>query len=174
MAEASLLTSRQAWERCVGRRERLSGMVVRFGLDDQVDDVVHDAFVAVMAMPRLYPDGFDALLETVVWRRCLVLAASEAARRRLLRHAALQPAPTGDHAEAVVERVHAQWLLRHSGVLREPDVWMLDMVSAGYRRQDIAELSGRSLPEVDRALRAVRRRARDKYEVRTFHSIHVN
>ncbi|SER74406.1 hypothetical protein SAMN04487818_10515 [Actinokineospora terrae] len=169
-----MLTTRQAWDRCVGRRDRLSGMVVRFGLDDQVDDVVHDAFVAVMTMPRLYPDGFDALLETVVWRRCLVIAASEAARQRLLGHAALRPAPTGDHAEMVVEQVHAQWLLRHSGVLREPDVWMLDMVSAGYRRQEIADLSGRSITEVDRALRSVRRRAREKYEVRAFQAININ
>ncbi|GAA3003526.1 hypothetical protein [Actinokineospora diospyrosa] len=162
MADGAVLTTRQAWERCVGRRERLTGMVLRFGLLDQVDDVVHDAFVAVMGMPRLYPAGFDALLETVLWRRCLIIAAGEAARQRLVEHAALHPPATGDHADRVVDQVHAQWLLRRSGVLTEPDIWMLEMVSVGYRRQEIADMSGRTVDEIDRAMRSVRRRARYK------------
>ncbi|GLZ38203.1 hypothetical protein [Actinokineospora sp. NBRC 105648] len=167
---AGLLTSTQAWTRCLQRRTRLRGTVARYGLSDQADDIVHDVFVAVMGMPRLYPDGFDALLDTVLWRRCRMVATFEALQDKLRRKTVLHPGDAGDHADTVLEQVHAGWVLNHIGALSEPDIWMLHMMSLGYRRTDIATLSGRTVTDIDRAVRGIRRRTRDRAYARAGHS----
>ncbi|WP_026423660.1 hypothetical protein [Actinokineospora inagensis] len=156
------MTTDQAWRRCLRRRSRLCGSVARFGLPDHADDIVHDVFIAVMTMPRLYPRGFDSLLDMAVWRRCQAVAIIEAGQQRLGRVATLQPEHPGDPADSVLDQVSAASVLRDCGALGEPDIWMIDMISRGYQKKEVAHLAERSLNDVDRTVRAIRRRSRDK------------
>lgn len=155
-----MLTRDQAWNRCLRRRARLLATAARLGLADQADDIVHDVFVSVMALPRLHAEGFDSLLDIITWRRCMTLLEAEAARRRLARSPLLRDSREEDPAPAVVEALHAQWVLRRCGAREEADVWMLLLVGWGYTQQEIAMLAGTDIPQVDKAVRRVRRRFR--------------
>ncbi|WP_018684849.1 hypothetical protein [Actinokineospora enzanensis] len=157
-----MLTTDQAWARCVRRRPRLRRIVARYGLPEHTDDVVHDVFVAVMSMPRLYPEGFDALLDTAVWRRCKTIATIEATQYRLGFEAVLDPGDTADHSDSVHDRVDARRLLQDSGALTEPYIWVLAMMSLGLHRREISQKTGTPISEVDRAIRGIRRRVREK------------
>ncbi|GAA3886725.1 hypothetical protein GCM10022243_59410 [Saccharothrix violaceirubra] len=157
--ESVPLTPDQAWQRCVRRRDRLRRTVERFGLTEHADDVVHDVFVSVMGKPVLHRDGFDALLDTAVWRRCLAVARKEDRRRRLVHEIGSVPV-VGDHSDSVVDRIHAEWLLRGGGVLVRSEARLLALTGLGYSRGEIARRVGRPVVEIDRVIRALRRRMR--------------
>ncbi len=130
------------------------------GLADEADDVVHDVLVTVMSLPRLYREGFDGLLDTVLWRRCTALLHRRHAHARACRNATLLPAPQPDHAQDVVDRLHAAWALADAAGLEVGHLRVLALLAHGTTRTSIARLTGSTVPDVDRALRVARNHAR--------------
>lgn len=158
MERAQTLASSDAWQLCVRRRHRLHLAAARMGLAEDAEDLVHDTFVEVMKLPRLYRAGFDALLDTVLWRRCRAVQRRNEAHAKLWHDARLLPDIQADHADQVIDRLYAAWLVGCCDCLDTQDLLMLNLVSEGYNHTDIASLTGNT--QVTDALRAVRRKAR--------------
>jgi DNA-directed RNA polymerase specialized sigma24 family protein len=134
------------------------------GLAEQAEDLVHDTFVEVMKTNRLYRAGFDALLDTVLWRRCVAALRREARQARLCRDRRLDTGDEDDHAGRVVDRLYAVWLLDRCDRLDEDDLHVLGLAADRLGYGEIAARTGLSPRAVGDALRSVRRRARRQIE----------
>jgi DNA-directed RNA polymerase specialized sigma24 family protein len=159
-----VLSREDAWRSCLRRERRLRLAAVRMGLAEQAEDLVHDTFVEVMKTNRLYRAGFDALLDTVLWRRCVAALRREARQARLCRDRRLDTGDEDDHAGRVVDRLYAVWLLDRCDRLDEDDLHVLGLAADQLGYGEIAARTGLSPRAVGDALRSVRRRARRQIE----------
>jgi DNA-directed RNA polymerase specialized sigma24 family protein len=157
---SDVLSREDAWQWCVRRERRLRLAAARMGLADQAEDLVHDTFVEVMKTGLLYRVGFDALLDTVLWRRCVAALRRQARQERLCRDGRLVPGDEDDHADRVVDRLYAVWLLGHCDRLDENDLHVLGLAADRLAYDEIAARTGLSARAVGDALRSVRRKAR--------------
>jgi RNA polymerase sigma factor (sigma-70 family) len=158
--DSELLSREDAWRSCVRRERRLRLAAARMGLSEQAEDLVHDTFVEVMRAERLYRTGFDALLDTVLWRRCVAALRRQARLARVCRDSRLVPTDEDDHANRVIDRLYAVWLLDHCDRLDEHDLHVLGLAADSLTYGQIAARTGMSANAVGDALRSVRRRAR--------------
>ncbi|CAL9501669.1 hypothetical protein SUDANB95_03426 [Actinosynnema sp. ALI-1.44] len=154
------LTAEQAWALCVRRHRRLVLLAARMGLAEQAEDLVHDAFVQVMDIPALHESGFDALLDTIMWRRCSATLRRREVEDRVHRNARLLPGEQADHADEVVDRLHAAWLLARCRTLDRLDLGVLHLAGHGWGHRDIAARAGIDVADVRDALRSARAKAR--------------
>jgi DNA-directed RNA polymerase specialized sigma24 family protein len=154
------MSVQQAWQLCVLRRERLLRAAARLGMAEQADDVVHDVFIAVVKLPFLSRDGFESLLDTVLWRRCAALRRRERYHARACRNVILVSLDHPDHSDSVVERVFAATALDSCSVLDDKQLWLLRLVSDGYSQDRIAALADIPATVVNYRLRRARRIAR--------------
>jgi DNA-directed RNA polymerase specialized sigma24 family protein len=165
VSDSDALSRAEAWQLCVRRRRRLLLAATRLGFAEQAEDLVHDTFVDVMKLPGLYRAGFDALLDTVLWRRCAAARRRLAAETRLRCNVRLLPGEQEDHSQQVVDRLYAVWVLDQCrDKLDERKLRMLDLVSLGYSYNDIASHAGISIPAVAEALRYAREKARTQLQ----------
>jgi DNA-directed RNA polymerase specialized sigma24 family protein len=155
-----LLSRQEGWEICARTRRRLLAIADRMGLAHQAEDLVHDTFLTVMQIPRLYRNGFNALLNTVLWRRCTAVARRQALESRVSGNARLLAGDQPDHADSVVDRLHARWVVGQCANLHDADLRILDLVGQGCSYRAIAALTDSSSGEVGEALRSARNRAR--------------
>jgi DNA-directed RNA polymerase specialized sigma24 family protein len=158
------LKAEEAWALCVRRHRRLILLAVRMGLAEQAEDLVHDAFVQAMEVPALYQTGFDALLDTIMWRHCFATRRRQAVEDRVQRDARLRPGVQHDHADEVVDRVHAAWLVSRCGSLARSTVEVLDLAGHGLGHRDIAARTGTDPAAVRDLLRSSRAKARRAIE----------
>jgi RNA polymerase sigma factor (sigma-70 family) len=164
LSEGDVLSWDDAWQLCLRRQRRLLLAAARMGLAEQAEDLVHDTFVQAMQVPRLYRAGFDALLDVVLWRRCAAELRRNACENRLRCDARLWPEDQEDHADRVVDRLHAVWLLDRCDRLTERDRRMLHLAGERYSYRDIAAETGTSKAAVTESLRSARRKARTQIE----------
>lgn len=158
------LSRDDAWQLCLRRQRRLLLAAARMGLAEQAEDLVHDTFVQVMKVPLLYRAGFDALLDVVLWRRCAAELRRTASENRLRCDVRLVPADHEDHADRVIDRLHAIWLLDRCDKLTDRDRWMLHLAGERYSYRHIAAETGTSKAAVTESLRSARRKARTQIE----------
>jgi DNA-directed RNA polymerase specialized sigma24 family protein len=128
---------------------------------EQADDIVHDVFVAVLARPFLFREGFESLLDTVLWRHCEALRRREAHQARVFRTVALAAQDQPDHSDGVIERIYASSALNSCPGLHDKELRLLKLVSEGYSRDRIANLAEISTNVVNYRLRRARRIARE-------------
>ncbi|MFL6122954.1 hypothetical protein [Actinophytocola sp.] len=128
---------------------------------EQADDVVHDVFVAVVKLPFLFREGFESLLDTVLWRRCAALRRRELYQARACRNVVLVAGDQPDHGDRVVERIYAASALNSCAGLGEKELRLLQLVSDGYSQDRIAALTEMSTNVVNYRLRRARRIARE-------------
>jgi DNA-directed RNA polymerase specialized sigma24 family protein len=165
VSDSDALSRDEAWQLCVRRQRRLLLAATRMGLAEQAEDLVHDTFVDVMKLPRLYRAGFDALLDTVLWRHCAAARRRLDTETRLRYNFRLLPGEQEDHSQCVVDRLYAVWLLDQCrDKLDERKLRMLDLVSQGYSYNDIASDTGVTIPAVAEALRYAREKARTQLQ----------
>jgi DNA-directed RNA polymerase specialized sigma24 family protein len=164
LSEGDVLSRDDAWQLCARRQRRLLLAAARMGLAEQAEDLVHDTFVQAMKLPRLYRTGFDALLDVVLWRRCAAELRRNACDARMRCDARLVPEDHEDHADGVIDRLHAVWVLDRCDRLTEQDRWMLHLAGERYSYGDIAAETGTSKATVTESLRSARRKARAQIE----------
>jgi DNA-directed RNA polymerase specialized sigma24 family protein len=155
------MSVQQAWQLCVSRRERLLRAAARLGMAEQADDIVHDVFIAVVKLPILFREGFESLLDTVLWRRCAAVRRRETHQAWACRNAALMARDHPDHSDGVLERVYAESVLNSCSVLDDKQLWLLQLVSDGCSQERIAALAEISTNVVNYRLRRARRLARE-------------
>lgn len=148
------------WAQCVTLRPELVRLAARRGAGDDAEDLVHEAFIRTAAHPDLDRSRLRPFLMTVVKRLCVDHVRRQSVASRVFDHPVLAPMQTIGHDEAVVDRMHASWVLDQPDLLDAADRDLLVLIAEGCSYREVGQRLRISEAAVEAAARAGRRRLR--------------